>query len=216
MGSHPKYCQLVIHTQCPSNYVETITILLKQWSHIGLFSHSNIQTFGVGLLYSKPHFDLLFKCRSESPSQVFLIVLQWLFALLKSCQHIPQVTLAYDNMCNLARLKVAQRPLPLPPPLDLSWSKVEKVIDVFHFANHISPECKKNFNPDKLKKENPHFNTQASEQTFVWVGRFKHILCSMNKNHHLFYLHRMVLRRNTYTTKCYRNGRKPILPKSST
>ena len=148
---------------------------------------------------------------------MFLIVLQWLFALLKSSQHIPQVTLAYDNMCNLARLKVAQRPLPLPPPLDLSWSKVEKIIDVFHFANHVLlPECKKNFSPDKLKKENPHFNTQASEQTFVWVGRFKHILCSMNKNHHLFYLHRMVLRRNTYTTKCYRNGRKPILPKSST
>lgn len=113
--------------------------------------------------------------RSESPSQVFKIILQWLLALLKSSPAIPKVTLAYDNMCNLARLKVAQKPLALPPPLDMSWRNVEKVIDVFHFGNHVSPECKKNFNPEKLKSENPNFNTQAGEQTFVWVGRFRHI-----------------------------------------
>ena len=155
--------------------------------------------------------NMFFYFRSESPSQVFLIVLQWLLALLKCSQSIPKITLAYDNICNLARLKVAQKPLPLPPPLDMAWRNVEKIIDVFHFGNHVSPDCKRNFCPDKLKKENPNFNTQAGEQTFVWVGRFK---CSMNKNHHLFYLHRMVFRRNLYTAKCYRNGRKPILPKS--
>ena len=37
----------------------------------------------------------------------------------------------------------------------------------------------------------------------------------MNKIHHLFYLHRMVVKRNAYTEKCYRNGKKPILPTSS-
>lgn len=157
--------------------------------------------------------SLLF-LRSESPSQVFLIVLQWLLALLKTSEAIQKITLAYDNICNLTRLRVAQKPLPFPPPLDMAWHNVEKVIDVFHFGNHISPECKKNFCPDKLKEDNPHYNTQAGEQTFVWVGRFKHILCSMNKNHHLFYLHRMVYRRNLYTAKCYKNGRKPVLPKA--
>ena len=116
-------------------------------------------------------------------------------------------------MCNLERMHIARKPLPLPPPLDNLWLSLEKVIDVFHFGNHISPECKEKFSPDKLKADNPSFSTQAGEQTFVWVSRFQHILCSMAKNHHLFYLHRMVLRRNAYTINCYRNNKKPILPK---
>ena len=68
------------------------------------------------------------------------------------------------------------------------------------------------YSPAKVKEKNPDFNTQAGEQTFVWVGRFKHILCAMKKCNHLFYLHRMVLRRNSYTCKCYLRGKKPILP----
>ena len=64
--------------------------------------------------------------RSKSPSQVFLIVLQWLLALYKSCSAPPVVTLAYDNICNLARLQAAQKPLPLPPLMDKAWLKVEK------------------------------------------------------------------------------------------
>lgn len=149
--------------------------------------------------------------RSESPSQVFFIILQWLLSMINPLK--PNVTLAYDNICNLDRMKVAKHPLPLPKPLDTIWIDVTKIIDVFHFPNHVSEECKKKYNPEKVKSENPSFNTQAGEQTFVWVGRFKHILCSMNKTHHLFYLHRMVRRRNAYTVKCYRNGRKPVLPK---
>lgn len=91
---------------------------------------------------------------------------------------------------------------------------VVKVIDVFHFPNHISPICREKFSPAQMKAENPNFNTQAGEQTFVWVHRFKNILCAMKKCNHLFYLHRMVLRRNKYTVKSYQRGRKPILPKS--
>ena len=152
--------------------------------------------------------------RSESPSQVFLIVLQWLLTMAKTCKVLPKVILAYDNMCNLAKLKVGAKPLPFPPPLDRIWLNVTKIIDVFHFRNHTSLECRKKFSPAQLKECNPNYNTQAGEQTFVWVERFRHILCSMNKTHHLFYLHRMVLRRNAYTAKCYLNGRKPILPKT--
>ena len=29
------------------------------------------------------------------------------------------------------------------------------------------------------QSENPDFNTQAGEQTFTWVSRFQHILCSV-------------------------------------
>lgn len=153
-------------------------------------------------------------CRSESPSQVFLILIQWLVSLVKANGGRKQhVALAYDNMCNLARINAAKAPLPFPPPLDKLWLDVEKVIDVFHFKNHISADCRKKFSPAKLKEEHPNFNTQAGEQTFVWVHRFSHILCSMNKTHHLFYLHRMVVGRNRYTSKCYVNGNKPLLPK---
>lgn len=154
--------------------------------------------------------------RSESPSQVFLIIIQWLLSLTKeSSDQSREIILAYDNMCNLAKLKIARSPLPFQPPLDRLWLDVKKVIDVFHFKNHISPECQRQFSPAKVKEEHPHFNTQAGEQTFVWVHRFAHILCSMNKVHHLFYLHRMVVCRNAYTSKCYSYGKKPLLPKSN-
>ena len=128
---------------------------------------------------------------------------------------MPQVILAYDNMCNLARLKVAQSPLPFPPPLDNMWHDVDKIIDTFHFPNHVSADCKEKYSPQAMKDNYPSYNTQAGEQTFLWVGRFRHILYSMNKTHHLFYLHRMVLRRNAYTSKCYKCGKKPVLPKKS-
>ena len=154
--------------------------------------------------------------RSESPSQVFLILIQWLISLAKVKNMGDQnVFLAYDNMCNLAKLKVARDPLPFPPPLDKLWLNVNKIIDVFHFQNHVSAECREKFSPAKLKQQHPEFNTQAGEQTFVWIHRFRHILCSMNKVHHLFFLHRMVLRRNEYTSLCYLKGKKPILPKST-
>ena len=116
-------------------------------------------------------------------------------------------------MCNLDRLKIAKLPLPFDPPLDKLWLDITKIIDVFHFKNHTSVDCKVKYSPQKVKEDNPNFNTQAGEQTFIWVGRFKNILCSMNKTHHLFYLHRMIIRRNSYTTKCYAHGKKPILPK---
>ena len=109
-------------------------------------------------------------CRSESPSQVFLILLQWLLSLSKSGYDVSKVTLAYDNMCNIERMNVTKMPLPLPPPMDTLWMNIGKIIDVFHFGNHVSPECKERFSPAKLKESNPNFNTQAGEQTFVWVS----------------------------------------------
>ena len=165
----------------------------------------------IGRLHS--YICLNFVCRSESPSQVFFILIQWLLSIVKPTGELLKVTLAYDNICNIDRMKVAQNPLPLPTPLDCLWLGIEKVIDSFHLSNHVSAACREKYSPSKLKADNPSYNTQAGEQTFVWVGRFRHILCSMNKVHHLFYLHRMVRRRNSYSAKCYRNGRKPLLPK---
>ena len=153
-------------------------------------------------------------CRSESPSQVFFILLTWLFSLIECSDVKPEeMYLAYDNMCNVCKLKAAQHTLPLDPPFQEAWLNLRKIIDSFHLPNHINPECHTKFSPQPLKDKHPHANTQAGEQTFVWMGRFKNIVCAMNKTHHMFYLHRMIIRRNRYTEKCYRNGRKPILPK---
>ena len=157
--------------------------------------------------------------RSESPSQVFLIVLQWLLVFLQSRsdqQDPSEMYLAYDNMCSICRLKIARKPLPLPAPFDHCWLSMNKIIDKFHHKNHVDPKCKVRFSPDHLKASHPTYNTQAGEQTFTWLARFRHILCGMNKVHHLFYLHRMVRRRNKYVEKCYKLGRKPIWPHKKT
>ena len=151
---------------------------------------------------------MYFIFRSESPSQVFFIILTWLIALVLSSaikpEELDSIYLAYD-MCNLCCLKVARKPLVLKAPLGRGWLRINKIIDSFHLRNHIHPECHTSFSPQKL--------TQASEQTFVWMARFKNIVCAMNKIHHLFYLHCMERRLNSYTAKCYANGKKPVLPR---
>ena len=49
-----------------------------------------------------------------------------------------------------------------------------------HFiARIVDPSCKEEFNPDKMKTAYPSYNTQAGEQTFVWVSRFKHSIYSV-------------------------------------
>ena len=65
----------------------------------------------------------------------------------------------------------------------------------------------------KIKRDSPDANTQAGEQTFVWMARFKNIVCAMNKAHRLFYLQCMERKRNSYIAKCYTNGKKPVLPR---
>ena len=57
-------------------------------------------------------------------------------------------------------------------------------------------------------------NTESAEQTFVWLGKFKRILNSMNKKKHMFFLYCLVRERNIYTEWCYANGLKPKLPQA--
>lgn len=67
--------------------------------------------------------------RSESPSQVFVIVIQWLLRILENVpvQEWSDVVISYDNMCHLDSMRVAQNPLPLPQPYDHMWLSVTKV-----------------------------------------------------------------------------------------
>ena len=115
-------------------------------------------------------------------------------------------------MCHLDGMKALRSPLPFPSPWDKAWTSVTKIIDSLHISNHKDVSCREKYDPGILKKEIPEGNTMAAEQTFVWLSRFKKILCAMPKVHHLFYLHRMVKHRNQYTVTCYKNGKKPLFP----
>ena len=140
----------------------------------------------------------LFQNRSESPSQVFTIIIKWLFNILKHLPESkwPEVILCYDNMCHLDGLKAAQQDLPLEPPYNHMWKSVTKIIDFLHIKNHVDEKCQELYHPKKVKDHHPKYNLMCAEQVFTWLSRFKKITCSMNKSHHCFFIHRTVTRRN--------------------
>ena len=108
--------------------------------------------------------------RSESPSQVFVLLIQWLAAAISAGVKTDEMFLAYDNMCHLATMKAACRPLPLPPPLNDVWHNVTKIIDSFHLPNHCSKLCKEVYSPEPMKKKYPHFNTQLSWRANIYMA----------------------------------------------
>ena len=70
------------------------------------------------------------------------------------------------------------------------------------------------YHPKKVLEANPNYNFMIAEQTFAWLSRYKKIVCSMDKLHHLFFLHRIITRRNKHSYLCITTGRKVLLPKS--
>ncbi|CAB4025368.1 Hypothetical predicted protein [Paramuricea clavata] len=126
---------------------------------------------------------------------------------------MKETVLAYDNMCHLNSLRASRKDLPLPPPFDKMWQSVGKVIDRLHLRNHKDPSCKINYDPDKVLPEN--LNTMAAEQVNVWASRLKRIMVAMPYVHHMFFFHRMVKKRNSYTEFCYKVGKDPVLPKNA-
>ena len=82
-------------------------------------------------------------------------------------------------MCHLDGLKAARNLLPWPSPWDKAWQSIRKVIDSLHIRNHKDKLCQQKYNPATLKEELPEGNTMAAEQTFVWLSRFKKILCAI-------------------------------------
>ena len=84
--------------------------------------------------------------------------------------------LAYDDACHLKRFIDRRSTTPLGKAL----AQLKIVVDKMHFRNHTDPWCKKNVNPYKC----PDFvgiNTEACEQTFRYVARFKYATKHMSK-----------------------------------
>ena len=130
--------------------------------------------------------------RCKSPSPVFLILIQWLLPLVKQDGVYTALgaTIAYD----LDRFRVVQAPLSLPLPLDRMWKSITKIIDVFHFSNHIGADCRIKYSPEKVKELNPSWYTQAGDQTVVWLPCFKHVACPpMPKHHHAIHAFALIL-----------------------
>ena len=124
--------------------------------------------------------------------------------------------LFYDNMCNLERLKLwSANDFNRETKLGVTvFNKIKKRVDALHIANHVSDKCRNNY-PVVIKQYRdlfPNGNTQAAEQTFFWLGKFKKFLNPMNKRHHHFYLHCLVKERNRYTEFCHKNNLMPRLP----
>lgn len=111
--------------------------------------------------------------------------------------------------------KSQKKTLPLSSPYDQLWLKITKIIDRLHIKNHKGRYCKEKYGSDSLKEKFPELNTPVAEQTFVWAASFKKIFCAMPKIRSMFFYHRMVVRRNRYTSKCYKNNCSPVLPKAT-
>ncbi|XP_022108991.1 uncharacterized protein LOC110989145 isoform X2 [Acanthaster planci] len=88
--------------------------------------------------------------RSESPSQVFLILLAWLAIHLKGISPTEwgKLSLVYDNMCHLDNMRVARKPLPLPWPWSHMWMLPKKCIDRLHIRSHTDDGRKAKYHPD--------------------------------------------------------------------
>ncbi len=129
--------------------------------------------------------------RSESIGQVFLITVAWLYQRL---QNVPEnewsdLFVAYDNMCQLNRLRVANNPLQLGP-YDAMWQKVTKIIDGLHLSNHKNPTCNEKYNPDRVIVrfgEDVTRNRHAAGPTFSWLTKFTKQLNSMPKERQMFF-----------------------------
>ena len=123
------------------------------------------------------------------------------------------------SRCNLERLKLwdcDKRTLNQEARLGISiFNCINKGVDGLHIKNHVRHSCRNEY-PKVIQDLRNKFsspNTEAAEQTFLWLGKFKKIINSMDKRKHHFFLHCLVKERNKYTQYCLENRKKIVLPK---
>ena len=151
--------------------------------------------------------------KSEGLTQVALLMTSFLHCYLGEVIPNPDdwanFFASYDNLYHVDELKILNSKLSLFCDL---WQKIQKVIDPLHLKNHSRDKCKELYDPVNATAKYPEANMMQCEQTFAWLARYKKILIYSPKIQFHFIIHRLVTGRNKYTEKCYRDGRKPLLP----
>ena len=124
-------------------------------------------------------------------------------------------TIQCFTRCNFCNLKAINESLAgiFPEPYASMWTKIQKIIDELHLANHKRASCKVDYNPERFRLQHPQAleaNTMAAEQSFSWLTRYKKQIDSMSKRNQFFFIHRIVLRRNEYNKQCLLAQKTPL------
>ena len=112
--------------------------------------------------------------------------------------------MSFDNMCHVDELNLLKKKLALNTPFDEVWLLINKIIDPLHIKNHVRPQCKILYDPEKVRTAFPEANLMCAEQTFAWMGRYKKIFNSMPKTH-------LIERQLTTDTSGKRNKPNPTM-----
>ena len=141
---------------------------------------------------------------SESLSQVHL----FLYTAFFRNQLPPPQVLAYDDACHLGMFLLNR--LGRFGNSVVAWfllvkEKVELCVDRYHWRNHTGAWCKRNVNPQRSTKLVKMTNTEAAEQTFGWLAKYKFLFKHMNKVRFNFCMLWLFHERNVWlsTTMCH-------------
>ena len=115
--------------------------------------------------------------KSEFPVQVALLMIAFFCLFLPDVpvSDWSSVVLNYDNICNVDRLLMMRKPIPLSGHMSTFWSRITKVINNVHLGNHKRAECQESYNPEKIKNILPDANLMICEETYSWCGRYKKV-----------------------------------------
>jgi hypothetical protein len=146
-----------------SEDVSECNTLKERGAHIQKFKSAGVcaSVYNCGIINGMRE---LYGCESLTQVYMFLI---WLAMVL---QCFPKL-LAYDDACHLKKFIV--NPVRSGKSVYAKFlSNLIIVVDKMHFANHVDKWCRRNVNPytnDLFK----NINTEACEQTFQFVSKFK-------------------------------------------
>lgn len=97
-----------------------------------------------------------------------------------------EIWIVYDNMCQLMKMKVAKKDLPLPAPYNQAWNFINKAIDTLHVRNHKDKDCQTLLHPRRIQEMHKDLtpNTQAAEVTISRICSILNIatFCTKAKN----------------------------------
>ena len=134
--------------------------------------------------------------RSESPFQIFLILIQWLLSYAKSGGDISNVTLAYDS-CKKTTATSSSDGQGMDECGQSDWC--------ISLWKPCIPTVQGTVFPCKTKRRKSWFQL-SGRRTNVGLGFKISTRSLLHAQKSLIYLHCMVLRRNAaYTAKCYKN-----------